>query len=687
MCSGSWFNQIKKSLCFLLFLTPLVSSFTSFSVDRLSSKKYLMNWNSASNKQEIFRAGALYHKSSFQYQNDEKERKFHRNDQFNDLSTVFKRTRGNIHPRLRKTKIFLSSNENSNFDLSTKLSTLSIPTVPSEKFLKAVEKAKYRGTATDFASIGGLDIRDAEKEATALTALVDGELEVTSSGDLIFNFDRNFRRILSTRSNLQRMKDIWARFSPILFYLLRVGFGVALVTSLVLIYTTIIVAISSSSSRDDENRERRQGSANNYNMMMNTNYYFGPNLFDFFYFRPRYYYGYGGYYVPNSSTPRSASDIINAYETNPEEMGFLESCFSYLFGDGNPNYGIDQARLRAVAEMIRINGGAVVAEQLAPYLTPEKEPDEIYVNTKESSSTSVISSSSYIVDESYVLPILTALNGRAEVSDEGDILYIFPDLMTSATSSNAKMSSDTRLGKVESFKYSPVLRPLVENFIARKHSSTGDLEDNDPTNQLTILEEEIPFSRAKSNNLLLAAGLGIVNLLGALYLGNLLSTLIQQNAYQMASLALGGTYSTVTTASGELVQVFNKVAEPSSIEVAKIAKTLVLPGILGFSQKLYPFLLAYAVSFNTFPLIRYFWIKRENKRIQQRNALRKRYLSVLNNAVGPLYEKVLSARKRGKELKAKYISKGSSEIEYSSSKSILDNKFDEIERNGDKSSE
>jgi hypothetical protein len=54
--------------------------------------------------------------------------------------------------------------------------------------------------------------------------------------------------------------------------------------------------------------------------------------------------------------------------------GFLESTFSYIFGDGNPNADIEQQRLKLLAAVIRSAGGAVTAEQLAPYLDPASLP-------------------------------------------------------------------------------------------------------------------------------------------------------------------------------------------------------------------------------------------------------------------------------------------------------------------------
>lgn len=49
-------------------------------------------------------------------------------------------------------------------------------------------------------------------------------------------------------------------------------------------------------------------------------------------------------------------------------MSFIESVYSFVFGDGDPNFNLEERRYRQIAQLIRENGGAVTAEQLAPYL-------------------------------------------------------------------------------------------------------------------------------------------------------------------------------------------------------------------------------------------------------------------------------------------------------------------------------
>ncbi|KAM3713487.1 hypothetical protein ACB098_01G261700 [Castanea mollissima] len=45
--------------------------------------------------------------------------------------------------------------------------------------------------------------------------------------------------------------------------------------------------------------------------------------------------------------------------------------FSFVFGDGEPNQGIEEERWKLIGQYISSNGGVVTAEELAPYLHVE----------------------------------------------------------------------------------------------------------------------------------------------------------------------------------------------------------------------------------------------------------------------------------------------------------------------------
>lgn len=98
-------------------------------------------------------------------------------------------------------------------------------------------------------------------------------------------------------------------------------------------------------------------------------------------------------------------------------------------------------RFRLIAAVIRRSGGAVVAEQLAPYLDVPAPPDPTAYAVGGASPLTVN------VDESFVLPALTRLNGRPEVTPNGDIVYVFPDLMTSASGGACVRASGRKEGR------------------------------------------------------------------------------------------------------------------------------------------------------------------------------------------------------------------------------------------------
>jgi hypothetical protein len=127
----------------------------------------------------------------------------------------------------------------------------------------------------------------------------------------------------------------------------------------------------------------------------------------------------------------------------------------------------------------------------------------------------------------------------------------------------------------------------------------------------TVLQErEWKFSLASDMNKILSGGLGVVNLGGALYLGNLLG-----------QYALYG------------VQ---------------------LPSYFGVVQGLYPLLLAYAILFNVIPLVRNIWNGQQNAKIQERNKNRrgwKEALAMATNSNSPIGKKIAAAKSMGTKMR------------------------------------
>jgi hypothetical protein len=489
--------------------------------------------------------------------------------------------------------------------------------MPSQAVIKAVESFSSSSrngdkkviVASDIASAAGVSLSQARKDLTKLAALTLGDIAVSKEGELLYSFPSSVSTVLSANSLKYRVTQTFrTKVWPVLFYAIRVSFGIALIASIALIYSTIAFVATSSSSSSDNDRDERENYRGSFARPFGGGI-FGPSPFDFFYYRP--YYGYTTYQV-------------KSYE--PREMGFLESVFSYIFGDGNPNMDLEEKRLRLASYVIRQNRGAVTAEQLAPFC------DDLPVISEGNGESSV-------VEEGFVLPIVSKLGGEPIVTDEGNIIYVFPDLQISSVDS-AELNSDVLLQNLG------LQRDATAREIKQKMQQVGidvrgaldkadllqilkrklpQLVDDDDADMPILQEREIKFSAAGDIQRILAGILGAVNLIGALYLGNIL-------------------------------------ASPSLQGVR-------LPSYFGFVQMSYPFLLAYAILFNAIPLARSFWIKQENQKIKGRNRARRSWYTLVQSKVGTAYGRIASKLRSAQQLglKMRRLGKSQPDIVYDTS--------------------
>ncbi len=314
--------------------------------------------------------------------------------------------------------------------------------------MQAVEKLGYRVTPGDVAAQAGLDVKYAERDLLALASEAGGHLQVSESGEIAYQFPPNFRSILRNKDWKLRWQERWAKVWGLLFYLIRISFGIYLIASLALILIAItIILIALSSSRDgDSNSDWGGGSIGGDWGGGNWFFFFTPN----YYSRNRY---------SSSNSPRSRSRGKARGQSEPPEMNFLEAIFSFLFGDGDPNADLEERRWQSIGSIIRNHDGAVIAEQIVPYL------DDVGVHQT--------------LDDQ-MLPVLSRFNGRPEVSPDGQIIYHFPELQVSA--------NQTKTQAVAAY----------------------------------LKETAWKFSQAGTGQILVAIGLGGANLVGALVLGGLL---------------------------------------------------------------------------------------------------------------------------------------------------------------------
>ncbi len=267
---------------------------------------------------------------------------------------------------------------------------------PDPAIMKSVEKLGYRVSVGDVASHAGLEINQAQKGLLALAADAGGHLQVAESGEIAYLFPKNFRSILRNKFWQLRWQEWWERVWGVLFYLIRISFGIILVISILLMVAAIAIILIAMSNSEGEG-DSGGGSSRRGGGFSFPGIWFFPDIF--WIFDPSYDHR-------QVRSRRSSND-------SEKGMNFLEAIFSFLFGDGDPNVNLEERRWQAIGGVIRNYNGAIAAEQIAPYC------DEI--------------SAINLENEDYVLPALARFNGYPQVSDVGEIIYYFPELQISAT--------------------------------------------------------------------------------------------------------------------------------------------------------------------------------------------------------------------------------------------------------------
>lgn len=347
-----------------------------------------------------------------------------------------------------------------------------------EPVLRAVERLSRqdRVTVADVATAAGLDIATAADELVALAGLTGAAIDVSEGGDLAYRFRRDVRGALRARSVRAKLRMAWGTVFPYLFTGVRVAFGALLVLSIVVTFIAITALMSADKSDDDRRGSRNRGFGGGGSLPLR---FFAPDMFDVMFYsryRPMYY---GGGKSSSFASGRQASGA------GPKELSFLEAVYSFVFGDGDPNLNLEERRWRSVASVIRANLGAVTAEQLAPFLDPPLA--------------STVGDDSTSGGESFVLPALQRFHGHPEVTDDGDIIYIFPSL--SATGSRSAQSVEL--------------------------AGAGQ----------SLREKELTLTSVSSGQRAMVLGLGVVNLLGVLTLGSMLGGAQAMSANSAAMLA------------------------------------------------------------------------------------------------------------------------------------------------------
>jgi len=175
-----------------------------------------------------------------------------------------------------------------------------------------------------------------------------------------------------------------------------------------------------------------------------------------------------------------------------ERFDFLTICFQFVFGGTDQNIDLEERNWKYIAATIKNNNGVVVAEQIAPFLDV------------------AVTDSEY-----WMIPVLSRFGGIPEVSDSGNIFYVFPQFRPTISRTTPKAVPFNK----------EQLKNLYDS--ARVRRTNTNLPKQAPDSILVEqlveipsfkVEEIVPFVDFDSNRLFGAILMALIEICGAVYL-------------------------------------------------------------------------------------------------------------------------------------------------------------------------
>lgn len=271
------------------------------------------------------------------------------------------------------------------------------------KIVTAISDLGNRVTVADVVAKTGLPLEEVSSLMNAIAAETDANLEVSGAGAIYYCFPSHLK-YLYLKHGLEKALQLSAqKLFTVVFFLFRISFGLILIFSLIcffgiaLIVQTFLAGLT--------------GTTDAVAAMWRD--FFG--LMGRLALSDLVFWGKGG---ETASIPKARGiERQGAHKAKgggksgkvptikgQARQGFLLNCFSFLFGEGDPNRGLEEERSKLVAQVIRLNEGIVLPEHLSPYVGRSAD------------------------DEKTVFWALSKFNGVAVVSESGNLMLAFPSM-------------------------------------------------------------------------------------------------------------------------------------------------------------------------------------------------------------------------------------------------------------------
>jgi len=266
-----------------------------------------------------------------------------------------------------------------------------------------LKQKRGESTVADMIAGTGLPKYQVEQAAKAALDEYTGRLKVTESGELLYYFPNGMRSTVrgvlpGLRRSWKAFKGIAARVLTLLFKIWIVGMLVGYFVAFVAIGVLAIMAsIAASLAGKGEGRDSGRDRGGGFGGMFIAIRLFDLLLHVWFY-----------------------SSILKDPAKKPKKDGraFYKSVFGFVFGEGDPNAGWDEAERKYVISYVRAHKGVITVEELMALTGRELEEAHALMNR-----------------------LLLEYEGEPGVTEDGTVVYSFPELMRT---SNAAREADGR---------------------------------------------------------------------------------------------------------------------------------------------------------------------------------------------------------------------------------------------------
>lgn len=290
------------------------------------------------------------------------------------------------------------------------------------QIIKAIKDLDNRVTVADVVATTGLSLNEVTEELNSVAAQSQATLEVTNVGEVFYNFPPNFAMAYYAQGAKRVLLNVWNSIFHALFFLFRISFGITLLLSFLFIFGTIllvqtVIAAGMGASQD-----------------------------------------VGGMWTDFATLVKRVAmqDIVlwkkqDNFDAEPQtgksRQGFLLDCYSFLFGEGNPNEHLAEERWKLLAQVIRLNEGIIIAEHLPPYTGRPAE------------------------DEPALFKVLSKFSGFPRLSESGQLIYVFPNMQQRSTNTSYTFMPEYieekfwQFSKMSQQTLRPVLALAIGNFL------------------------------------------------------------------------------------------------------------------------------------------------------------------------------------------------------------------------------